>query len=217
MGMLTKKFYDKPTIQVARDLLGLFLVHESPDGVTAGRIVETEAYLCDDEACHASRGQTPRNAMMFGPAGHAYIYFIYGMYHCFNVVTAPTGKGEAVLIRALEPVSGIGLMRERRSAGSAPLAPQVSRTLRSTKTGKVPSDRHLCSGPAKLVLAMGIDKARHQGVDLRKKPLYVSDVYARHENHVREGIVEAPRIGISRAVDAPLRFYLKDNSFVSKS
>lgn len=135
------------TIEIARGLLGSVLVHESKHGLTSGVITETEAYLQGDPACHAYSGRTARNAPMFGPSMTAYIYFIYGMHHCFNVVTRP---GEAVLVRALEPLDGVDLMESRR--GRHPLS----------------------DGPAKLVQAMGItlDMNEH---DLSKKPLYIVD------------------------------------------
>lgn len=133
------------TLKTARGLLGSVLTHESRQGVTSGVIIETEAYLQGDPACHAYNGRTERNAAMFGPRMTAYIYFIYGMHYCFNVVTSP---GEAVLIRALDPVEGVDLMTERRVR--APL----------------------CDGPAKLVQAMGIT-ADLNGHDLTRKPLYI--------------------------------------------
>ena len=139
-----QSFYGRHTVSVARDLLGYKLVHRSPEGMTAGLIVETEAYLQGDPACHANRGMTPRNRPMFGPPGHAYVYFIYGLYFCFNVVSGPVGVGEAVLIRALEPQDGIELMQQRRGR---------------TKISE------LCSGPAKLVQAMGIGR-QHNNLDL---------------------------------------------------
>jgi DNA-3-methyladenine glycosylase len=170
------------------------LVHDSPDGRTVGRIVETEAYLfTHDPACHASRGKTARNAAMFGPPGHAYIYFIYGMHYCFNVVTAAEGQGEAVLIRALEPVTGIALMEQRR---------------KSTVL------KNLCSGPSKLVQALGITRAQN-GCSLMSGPLTIHD-RASFGGCPPFDIDISPRIGITAAADLPLRFSVKGNRFTSR-
>ncbi len=188
---LASDFFDHSTVQVAQNLLGTFLIHDSPQGKTMGRIVETEAYLSDDAACHASRGETKRNKVMFGPSGHAYIYFIYGMYYCLNVVTASKGVGEAVLIRALEPVEGIELMKKRRP--------------------KVSSLHQLCNGPAKLVLAMGIPSVLN-GISFSKGPLNILP----GEKLLKNQIITTTRIGISQAAHLPLRFYIKDNFFISK-
>lgn len=189
-AILPRSFYARNTVTVARELLGNTLVHHSPEGLTAGRIVETEAYIQGDPACHASRGMTPRNRVMFGPPGHAYVYFIYGMYYCFNAVSAPEGVGEAVLIRALEPVEGVQLMRNRR--GRERMA-------------------ELCGGPAKLVQAMGIAR-QHNGADLTEGPLFI----CRGKIKKQEKVVATTRIGIKEGVELPLRFYIDGNLYISR-
>ena len=148
--MLDQTFYDQETVSVARQLLGCFFMHEEMEGTTIGRIVETEAYVANDPASHSFRGKTPRNAVMFGLAGKAYVYFIYGMYYCVNVVTGREGVGKAVLLRALEPIAGIELMQQRRH----------THTL-----------WQLCSGPGKLTQAMHIDPLK---ASIRIKPPLVA-------------------------------------------
>ncbi len=185
--ILDRSFYERPTIRVARDLLGKALVH----GRTAGIIVETEAYLGgDDLAAHSARGITDRTRVIFGPPGHAYVYFIYGMYECLNLVAEPEGRPGCILIRALEPVCGISLMRRRRPA---------ARRLED-----------LASGPGKLTLAMGITRA-HNGVDVTRGGLTV-----RHVEEARALQVEVTaRVGIRQCADWPLRFLIRGNPFVS--
>ena len=192
LNILPPAFYAHETISIARALLGKLLVHETPQGMVAGRIVETEAYLTDDPACHAHGGKkTPRSAVMFGPPGTAYIYLIYGMHNCFNVVTGPEGTGEAVLIRALEPVCGVELMQTYRN---------------QLVLG------NLCSGPGKLVYAMGISRALNAQT-LMEPPLYLAEPAAEPEKFQ---VVTTTRIGISKGAGLPLRFYIKDNPFISK-
>lgn len=185
-----------PTERVAEELIGMYLAHEAGRERTVGRIVETEAYLCEgDPACHAHRGMTRRNQPMFGPPGTAYIYLIYGMHYCFNVVTEAPGIGAAVLVRALEPVEGIQLMRERR---------------------KVDALTQLCSGPAKLVQALGI-RPEENGTSLASGPIKLLErpaVGARRQS--RRSIVTCERVGITQAADLPLRFYELGNIHVSK-
>ncbi len=187
--ILKRPFYERPAVQVARGLLGKVLVH----GPAAGIIVETEAYLgLDDLAAHASRGMTNRTRVLFGPPGHAYVYFIYGMYECLNIVAEPEGRPGCVLIRALEPVTGLELMQRRRPAARRP--------------------EDLASGPGKLTLAMGITRA-HYGVDLTRGSLVV-----REPAEPRKIEIEVtPRIGIRECADWPLRFVIKGNRFVSKA
>jgi DNA-3-methyladenine glycosylase len=186
---LPREFYLQPTIETAKALLGKVLIHRHERGVISGRIVETEAYMCDDPACHSSRGMTARNETMFGEPGRAYVYFIYGMYHCFNAVTAPVGVGEAVLVRALEPLDGVELMEENR--GTRVLA-------------------NLTSGPGKLCQALGVDR-RHDGMDLTGSELVIVNDGARIAD-----IVESPRVGITQAADKLWRFYIRGNEFVSR-
>jgi DNA-3-methyladenine glycosylase len=192
VGALPQSFYARPTDEVARDLLGKLIVHRVGGEELAGRIVEVEAYLgLKDEAAHAFAGITPRTKVMFGPPGHAYVYLIYGMYHCLNLVTEPDGEAGCVLIRALEPVAGIEAMRARR--------PKARRL------------HDLASGPGKLTRAMGITLA-HYGADVTRGALTVrEDVSAS-----RFEMGTSPRIGIKKCVDWPLRFFIKGNAHVSK-
>jgi DNA-3-methyladenine glycosylase len=186
--LLGRSFYERPAIEVARSLLGMILVHQE----TAGRIVEVEAYLgLEDPAAHASRGLTPRTNVLFGPPGHAYVYFIYGMYECLNLVAEPEGKPGCVLVRALEPLAGLELMRRRRP--------------------KAASIEELASGPAKLTMAMGITR-RENGADLTRGPLTVRS--PRDDSELE--IAATPRIGIRHAKDWPLRFLIAGNRFVSR-
>jgi len=185
--ILKREFYDRPTIEVARALLGKVLVH----GATAGTIVETEAYLGgDDLASHSARGLTDRTRVIFGPPGHAYVYFIYGMYECLNLVVEAEGKPGCVLIRALEPQSGIDVMQRRR-----PPARKME---------------DLASGPGKLTLAMGITRAQN-GADVTRGSLVVREPAEPKaiEIHV------TPRIGITQCAELPLRFVIRGNRFVS--
>ena len=185
--ILPRSFYLRPAVEVSRDLLGKVLVH----GRTAGIIVETEAYLGgDDLAAHSARGVTDRTRVIFGPPGHAYVYFIYGMYECLNLVAEPEGQAGCVLIRALEPVAGIECMQQRRPAARKP--------------------EDLAGGPGKLTLAMGITRA-HNGVDVTRGALTVRQ--PREKRAIEIDVT--PRIGISKCADWPLRFLIRGNSFVS--
>jgi DNA-3-methyladenine glycosylase len=190
---LPRAFYHRPAIEVARALLGTILVHVTSSGrTTAGRIVETEAYLgLQDRAAHSWRGITPRTRVLFGEPGHAYVYLIYGMYECLNVVAEPEGSPGCVLIRALEPLEGIPRMRRRRPAARA--------------------IEDLANGPGKLTLALGIGR-RHNGADLTSGPLTIHPPQQREE--IQIGV--SPRIGIKHCADWPLRFFIKGNRFVSR-
>jgi DNA-3-methyladenine glycosylase len=193
---LVRSFYEPTAEAVAPALLGHWLIRKTRQGLVGGPIVETEAYLANDPACHAAPGLTRRNRVMFGPPGHCYVYFIYGCHFCVNAVCRPAGVGEAVLIRALEPLFGQELMQSYRP---------------------VPLKRNLTNGPAKLCEALQIDRTL-DGVDLcdGDSPLFI----ARNPNAEifrteRGPVTTSKRIGITRAAHLPLRFYLGRSPSVS--
>ncbi len=186
--VLPAPFYERAPEVVARGLLGKIVVH----GRTAGRIVEAEAYLgVQDRAAHASRGITNRTRVLFGPPAHAYVYLIYGMYECLNFVAEPEGQAGCILIRALEPMCGLETMRKRRPAARKP--------------------EHLCSGPGKLTLAMGITRALN-GAPLTRGELTVREMGGEGKFE----IAVSPRINVTECADWPLRFFVAGNAFVSK-
>ena len=188
---LAPEFYNRATELVARDLLGAILEHRSPEGITRGRIVEVEAYLGPhDPASHAATGLSDRNRHLHGPPGTAYIYFIYGMHFCVNAVTREEGHGSGVLIRAVEPLAGLALMRKRR--------------------GGMP-DRQLTNGPGKVCQALGIT-APLGGSPLNRGALRIlrGTPVADHD------VVVAPRVGITKAVEWPLRFMVRGSPWVSR-
>ncbi|HVH67925.1 MAG TPA: DNA-3-methyladenine glycosylase [Gemmatimonadales bacterium] len=191
---LPASFYARPTSEVARRLLGQVLLSEIGGRRTAGRIVETEAYLgTPDPASHGYGGRrTRRNASLFARPGTAYVYFTYGMHWCLNAVTERAGVPTAVLIRALEPLLGLPIMRRRRGGGRV-------------------ADRELCSGPAKLCQALGVT-GREDGIPLTRGRLRV----LRDHSRQRYAITVTPRIGITQAADWPLRFIIEGSRWVSR-
>lgn len=182
------------TLSLAQALIGCELLCETENGVAAGIIVETEAYLKDDPACHAYNKKTARNAPMFEAAGHIYIYHIYGMYQCFNIVSGKQDEGEAVLIRALEPTQGLELMMQRRATKKQNLA-----------------TKDLCSGPSKLVQALGINIEVHNN-----KPINACEISLLARTKATVEIVQTTRIGIVKGKELPYRFYLKGSEYISK-
>jgi DNA-3-methyladenine glycosylase len=198
---LSRKFYERPTLDVARDLLGKVLVHRRESVVTSGIIVEVEAYIGEsDPACHAAPGPTRRNAPLYGPPGHAYVYLNYGIHCLVNVVTEPHGSPAAILIRALDPLDGVASMRRRR--------------LRAMKGRRAINaadlvDHDLCRGPGNLTMAMGITLRENQR-DLVGDRLFVED------RGLRIGpIAWGPRIGIRVGVERPWRAWVTNNLAVS--
>ncbi len=194
---LPEEFYRHDPAQVARKLLGKLIIRKLGGQRLIGRIVETEAYMGkNDPASHSYPGLTARNAVMFGPPGRAYVYFIYGMHYCLNASCEPDGQAGGVLFRALEPMTGMAEM---------------------TKLRKLPPDaapRLLTSGPGRLCQALGITRENINGVDLTsaKSVLYLAD-----DGYVPEAVAVTPRIGISKASEMPLRFVISENKFVSAS
>jgi len=173
-------------------MLGTVLECETEDGVASGIIVETEAYLGEhDLACHAAVGRTARTAHLYGPPGISYVYFIYGMYWCFNAVTRAEGEPSAVLVRALEPLDGLPLMHKRRA--------------------RIRNDHELTNGPGKLCTALGISGAM-TGKSLQRKPLVIREGEPISESEVQV----TARIGITKSADWPLRFIVRGNKYVSR-
>ena len=198
MKPLPRSFYDRDTLVVARELLGCLLVHEQGGQRVSGRIVEVEAYHGEeDPACHAAAGLTARTAPLYGRPGFGYVYRIYGMYHCFNVVTRAEGHPSAVLVRALEPVEGLDTMRARRSAR------------RRTPEAEL-ADRDLASGPGKLCDALGITLEQNRA-DLLRSPLRVES------GEPPEAVVWTPRVGITVGTDRFWRCFVKGSPHVSRS
>ena len=188
---LARAFFTRPVVEVARDMLGCILVHDAPEGRTSGTIVEAEAYAADDPASHAYRGRTERNAPMFEDPGHAYVYFTYGMHFCLNAVTDRDGHASAVLIRAVQPLEGIELMRARRGAVR---------------------DRDLARGPGRLTQAFGIAREQNRA-DLTKPPLMI----CAGERLPYTSAHATPRIGLGALQDGRLwRFAVKDSPWVSR-
>ncbi len=190
--VLSRDFYNRETELVARDLLGTVLECETDEGNASGIIVETEAYLGEhDLACHAAAGRTARTEHLYGPPGIAYVYFIYGMYWCFNAVTRQAGQPSAVLVRALEPLDGIALMHKRRP--------------------RIRNETDLTNGPGKLSTALGIVGSM-TGKSLQRKPLVI-----REGEPIDDARIEiTTRIGITKSADWPLRYIIRGNRFVSR-
>jgi len=188
---LPRDFYERSAVVVARAVLGRLLVCDGPEGRVAGIIVESEAYRgTGDPASHAWRGITPRNRVMFGPPGHAYVYLIYGAHLCLNLVAEPDGRAAAVLVRALAPTQGEDLMRRRRGVGAA---------------------ERLARGPGNLGRALGLSRG-HDGSDLTQGPIWLSDQRPRRFGRVT---ASGPRIGIRRGLERRWRFHLDGHPCVS--
>jgi DNA-3-methyladenine glycosylase len=189
-----RTWFDRPSDELAPELLGARLVHDTPDGRIGGRIVEVEAYRGpEDLAAHSSRGRTPRNAVMFGPPGHLYVYLIYGLHHCLNVVAGPGDKPEAVLVRALDLDEGVDLARQRR--------------------GHAVAERRLAAGPGNVGSALGVDRGLN-GVDLLRGPVRVEP-----RSGPRPPTSRGPRIGVDYSGEwaaRPLRFWITDDPHISR-
>ncbi len=198
-SLLPRAFFEAPPERVAPRLLGKLFIHKTRAGLLAGRIVEVEAYLGPhnqppDPAAHTHRGPTPRNLVLFGPAGHAYVYAIYGRYFCMNFSCEADGLGGGILLRALDPVAGLRQMAANRALAAGASACRLT------------------SGPGRLCQAMGLTRAAHNGLDITspRSPLQVRD-----DGCTVPEILVTPRIGIRHAIDWPLRFAVPGNNCVS--
>ncbi len=195
---LDRTFFSRDPRRVARELLGKVLIRQTADVRLTARIVEVEAYLGEkDPASHSAAGNTARTSVLFGPPGHAYVYFIYGTHYCLNVSCEPEGLAGGVLFRALEPLSGVEAMAHARGIEI-----------------QSPTDEHkLTNGPGKLAEAFGITRVRDNGVDLTSS---TSSLWIGEDGYRARGIRTTPRIGISKAADKPWRYLLDGNPFVSR-
>jgi DNA-3-methyladenine glycosylase len=192
---MPRAFFERPPDSVARDVLGKLLVRRTGNALLAGRIVEVEAYFGDgDPAAHSAAGRTARNAVLFGPPGHAYVYFIYGMHSCLNISCEPTGQAGSLLVRALEPLQGLAQMAAWRGL-TAQAAPRL-----------------LTSGPGRLCQAFGITRATHNGIDLLSAD---SELQLRDDGYGTQSILATPRIGITKAAERPLRFLIAGHPYAS--
>jgi DNA-3-methyladenine glycosylase len=200
---LKVEFYDRDPRRVARALLGKLLVRRTAGGVLAGRIVETEAYLGqDDPAAHSAAGRTARNAVLFGPPGIAYVYFIYGNHYCLNVSCLPDGAAGGVLFRALEPVVGVEQMAEARGI-------ELTKDVALRKISEL---RKISSGPGRMAEALDVTRERDNGKSLVSSR---SDLRIVDDGYRLRGVTVTPRIGIVKAAERPLRYFVTGNPFVS--
>ncbi|HLK52884.1 MAG TPA: DNA-3-methyladenine glycosylase [Candidatus Angelobacter sp.] len=198
--LMTRAFFNRDPRIVARELLGKLIVRKAGRTTIAGRIVEVEAYLgAGDLAAHAAAGNTARNAVLWGPPGHAYVYFIYGVHYCLNISCLPAGEAGGILFRALEPVSGIRQMAKARELDDLDFT--VARDLRK-----------LASGPGRLAEALGITRPRDNGKDMVSSD---SDLQVMDDGFNVERVAVTPRIGITKSADLPLRYVIAGNHFVS--
>jgi DNA-3-methyladenine glycosylase len=199
-AILPRAFYDRDPVTVARELLGKLLIRREGRKLLAGRIVEDEAYLgTDDPAAHAYSGRTPRNAVLFGPPGYAYVYFIYGNHYCLNVSCMAEGYAGCVLLRAMEPIAGLEAMAQARGLDSASLS-------------RLSQLRLIAGGPGRMSEALGITRERDNAKDLTSRR---SDLWFADDGYRPQRIVATPRIGIKKAVEEPLRFVLAGSQYLS--
>ncbi len=198
--VLPRKFFNRDPVAVARELLGKLLIRREGRTLLAGRIVEDEAYLGqEDPAAHAFAGRTARNFVLFGPPGHAYVYFVYGNHYCLNVSCMPEGYGEGVLFRAMEPVFGLEAMAQARGM-NLPASPSAAQL------------RIISSGPGRMAEALGITRLRDNNKDVTSPH---SDLWFADDGFRPARIAATPRIGITKAVERPLRFLIAGNPYVS--
>jgi DNA-3-methyladenine glycosylase len=195
--ILTQPFYNRPTIKVARELLGNYLIRKTQDGIMVGKIIETESYCGPkDKANHASKGLTPRTAPMFGKCGYSYIYLIYGMYSCFNIVTEKENYPAAVLIRSIQPIKGINLMIKNRNFKFSPLSQRGVGGIYSLSQSKVKKINNLTNGPGKLCQALCLTKKQNNlNITTKKNNFWIETPPEKNRIKIKKG----PRVGIDYA------------------